>query len=133
MAVSLSIRITKKLRVGRSAPWAEALVVTAPEPCAISSLVVSARAKLGRVSRVGLFQLPLTLEIPVSAVNTFVFLTGLPALDQSSVMSGTVSARGVFRTRRSRCSNGAILNERQVLLPGDGAITIFVHPLERGG
>src|SRR6478672_11258096 len=71
---------------------AEALAVAKPEASAVSGLVVGPRAQLVAVARVRLFELALSVEIPVAAIHALVLASGLAAFFQSLLVASLIRA-----------------------------------------
>src|SRR6185295_19100475 len=116
---------------GFGLPWSEPLAISKPESGAIAGLVVYARAQIPRVSGVRLFELPLSLEIPVAAVDPLVLLASLASLCSPPLVAGLIGPRRVPRFDGAGCRDRAAGRKGHKLVARDDAVAILVHALER--
>src|SRR3954462_3964018 len=85
--------------VNTSTTRTESFAIASPETSAIPRLVVGPCAKFRGVAGIRLLQLALAFEVPVTAVDPFIFLASLASLDQASLVASPVGTRRVCRNR----------------------------------
>src|SRR5207342_3901913 len=95
--------------------------------------IVRTGPEIGRVSGVGLFELALSFEVPVAAVDALIFLPGLTPFRPAPLVAGLVGTRRISRLPGAGRGNRPVGVHRQELVARDHAVAVLVHALERRG